>query len=60
MYEAVCQLCEGTGKAVTTIVIGDKVHDKCPVCDGSGIATIDEAEEFDVFVQKETERGSGC
>lgn len=44
MYEALCTLCDGPGNL------------ECPLCNGSGIATMDEQEEFDTYIQKEEEK----
>lgn len=49
MSEPICPECEGTGKPFAYITIAGIRHDKCPLCNGAGIATDDEAKEFDDF-----------
>lgn len=59
MYEAICDVCSGTGKTGDFFMVRGERHDHiCPVCDGSGIATADEQEEFDTYIQKEQDSAS--
>lgn len=46
MDNAICPECNGTGKPFAVIVIGEVKYDQCSLCEGSGIATDDEASEF--------------
>jgi len=53
MSEPICPNCNGTGKEDVVIIIAGKKHDKCSLCDGSGIATDDEVGEFTQYLQEE-------